>query len=143
MIILDTNVLSAMMRSQPDPAVIAWLDGCPPESIWMTSVTVFEVRFGIELLAVGRRRMDLERAFDRALAEDFQGRVLSFDQAAAQEAVSLAAQRKRQGRPVDIRDTQIAGIALARRAVLATRNTRHFQGLNVNVIDPWEGLRRK
>ena len=143
MIILDTNVLSAMMRAQPDRAVIAWLDGCPPESIWLTSVTVFEVRFGIELLAVGRRRMDLERAFDRALAEDFQGRVLSFDQAAAQEAASLAAHRKRQGRPVDIRDTQIAGIALARRAVLATRNTRHFQGLEVDVIDPWEGLRRK
>lgn len=137
MIILDTNVISALMRSQPDATVAKWLDRQPPESIWTTSITVFEIRLGIELLATGKRRKRLEALFEQSLAEDFQDRVLSFDRDAAREAAGLAARRQRQGRPVDMRDTQIAGIAVARRAMLATRNVRHFQG--VDVIDPWAG----
>ncbi|MBI4700704.1 MAG: type II toxin-antitoxin system VapC family toxin [Deltaproteobacteria bacterium] len=142
MIILDTNVVSAVMLAVPDPHVIAWLDRCPPESVWTTAVTVFEVRLGIELLAAGRQRKRLEQAFDRALAEDFQGRVLSFDEAAALAAAVIVATARRQGRPVDIRDAQIAGIATARRGVLATRNSRHFRELEIDVVDPWEEQER-
>jgi toxin FitB len=135
MIILDTNVISALMRSEPDAAVVEWLDDQAPESIWTTAITVFEIRLGIELLATGRRRKKLEAMFEQSLVEDFQDRVLSFDQAASREAETLAAARQRAGRPVDLRDTQIAGIALARRATLATRNIRHFQ--DIDTLDPW------
>lgn len=137
MILLDTNVLSALMRRDADPAVVAWLDGQPPESIWTTAITLFEVRFGLDLLADGRRRRRLEAAFAKALQEDFEGRVLSFDPAAAVAATALAARRRRAGRPVEIRDVQIAGIAAARKATLATRNTRHFDGLGVALVNPW------
>ena len=137
MIILDTNVLSALMHKMPDTAVVAWLDRQPAESIWITSVTLFEARLGLALLPKGRRQQALESAFVRLLQEDLQNRVLDFDSAAATEAAALAAERQKAGRPVDIRDTQIAGIALARHATLATRNVRHFQDLNVPVIDPW------
>jgi hypothetical protein len=136
-ILLDTNVLSALMQRDPDAAIIAWLDGLPPESVWTTSVTVFEVRCGLEILAAGRRRQRLEEAFAKALEEDFEGRVLSFDPAAAGSAALIAARQRRAGRPVEIRDVQIAGIAAARKATLATRNVRHFEGLGLAVVDPW------
>lgn len=137
MIVLDTNVLSAVMRREPDAAVIAWLDRQPAESLWITTITVFEIRFGLELLDQGRRRRHLEEAFARALADDFDGRILPFDQAAAQEAGTLAARRRQSGQPVEFRDTQIAGIVTARRATLATRNIRHFQDLSITIVDPW------
>ncbi len=138
MSILDTNVLSALMRTAPDAAVVRWLDRQPAESIWITSITLFEARLGLALLPGGRRKRALEAAFDRLLEEDLAQRVLDFDSAAAVEAASLAAARRKAGRLVDIRDTQIAGIALARRASLATRNVKHFQDLKVAVIDPWQ-----
>ena len=137
MILLDTNVLSALMQTRPDPAVVGWLDSQAPESVWTTAVSVFEIRFGIELLPQTKRRKVLEEAFDGMLREDLNGRIAAFDSAAAEEAAELAARRQRRGRPVDLRDTQIAGIALARRAALATRNARHFDGLNVSVVNPW------
>lgn len=137
MIVLDTNVLAELMRRDANPAVISWLDGQSPQSVWMTTITVFEIRFGLEILADGRRRRQLEAAFDKALIEDFDGRALSFDQAAAQAAAAIAAQQRREGRPVEIRDVQIAGIVAARKAALATRNTRHFEGLGIPLIDPW------
>jgi len=138
-IILDTNVLSALMRAAPEAVVVQWLDRQPAESIWITSVTVFEARLGLALLPRGRRRQSLETKFEALLDEDLERRVLDFDATAAAEAAELAASRQRAGRPVDIRDTQIAGIALARRATLATRNVRHFADLRVRVIDPWDG----
>ena len=137
MIILDTNVLAALMRTVPEALVVAWLDRQPAESVWITSITLFEARFGLALLPSGRRRQTLEAAFARLLKEDLENRVLDFDSAAATEAASLAAARQRSGRPVDMRDTQIAGIVLARRATLATRNVRHFGDLNISVVDPW------
>jgi predicted nucleic acid-binding protein len=136
-ILLDTNVLSALMQRDPEPAVVAWLDGLPAESVWTTAVTVFEVRFGLELLTAGQRRRRLEEAFAKALEDDFEGRVLPFDHAAATAAGAIAAKQRRAGRPVEIRDVQIAGIALARKAALATRNVRHFEGLGLTLIDPW------
>jgi predicted nucleic acid-binding protein len=137
MIILDTNVLSALMRSDPDPPVLSWLNLQAPQSVWITSITLFESRLGLALLPAGRRRKALESAFDRVLEEDLENRVLAFDGDAALQAAALAAARQRAGRPVDIRDTQIAGIAQSRRATLATRNVRHFEGLTVPVINPW------
>jgi len=136
-IILDTNVVSALMRREPDPPVVAWLDRQPGESMWITTITLFETRFGLALLSKGRRRQTLEGAFDRLLKEDLENRVLDFDSAAAIEAALLAAERQKVGRPVDTRDTQIAGIALARRATLATGNARHFADLKVPMINPW------
>jgi len=137
MIILDTNVLSALMRTAPEPLVVTWLDSQPVESIWITSITLFEVRFGLALLPRGRRRQTLETAFGCLLEQDLENRILDFDAAAAGEAAAIAADRQKAGRSVDMRDTQIAGIALARRAVVATRNTRHFKDLKITVIDPW------
>ena len=137
MIVLDTNVLSALMRCEPDPAVVAWLDGQPGESIWTTAITVFEVLFGLELLARGRRRRQLEVAFSVAMTEDFEGRILPFDHDAAREAATRAAARRAAGTPVDFRDIEIAGIVSARRATLATRNVRHFDGLGIAVVNPW------
>lgn len=138
MILLDTNVLSALMQREPDRTVVAWLDEQPPESIWTTSITVFEVRMGLELLAKGRRRTRLEQEFDRLLAEELDGRVQTFDRAAADAAGTIAASRQRAGRTVEIRDVQIAGIASARKATLATRNMRHFEGLGIRLVDPWQ-----
>ena len=137
MIVLDTNVISAVMRRQPDPVVIAWLDRQPPESVWTTAVTVFEIHFGLDLLAPGRRRRQLEEAFARALEEDFEARILPFERHAAREAARIAARRRQAGRPVEIRDVQIAGIVVARRATLATRNIRYFEDLGAALVDPW------
>jgi len=136
-IILDTNVLSALMRKEPDDSVVGWLDRQPPESIWITAITLFESRLGLALLPAGRRRQLLETAFDKLLVEDLENRVLDFDSAAANQAAALAAERQAAGRPVDMRETRIAGIAIARRATIATRNVRHFEGLRVRVVDPW------
>jgi len=138
MILLDTNILSALMLREPDPAVVSWLDRQSVESVWTTTITVFEIRFGLENLAGGRRRHQLEEIFDQALEKDLEGRVLPFDLAAARSSASIAAQQKKIGRPVEIRDVQIAGIALASKATLATRNIRHFQGLGIHLIDPWK-----
>ena len=140
MIILDTNVLTALMRTIPDAAVLEWLDRQPADSVWITSITLFETRFGLALLPAGRRRQVLEASFDDLLREDLENRVLDFDSAAATAAASLAAARQKSGRPVDMRDTQIAGIVLARRATLATRNIRHFVDLKISIIDPWAPL---
>jgi len=142
MIVLDTNVLSALMRQAPEATVVAWLDRQPAEAVWITSITLFEARLGLALLPRGRRRQTLETAFAQLLAEDLENRVLDFDSTAATEAASLAAERQRAGRPVEMRDTQIAGIALARRATLATRNVRHFRDFNVPVVDPWNAQDR-
>jgi len=136
-IVLDTNVLSALMRRAPEQPVVEWLDQQPAESVWITSITLFEARFGLALLPKGRRRQALEVAFDQLMIEDLEGRVLDFDRASAEAAATLAAARQRAGQSIDMRDTQIAGIVLARRATLATRNVRHFLDLSVEVIDPW------
>lgn len=137
MILLDTNVLSALMLRQPEPTVVEWLDAQPTESIWTTSITVFEIRTGLELLRPGRRRAQLEKAFDELLSDELDARVQSFDRAAALAAGTIAAARQRAGLTMEVRDVKIAGIAVARRATLATRNIRHFTDLGVDLVDPW------
>lgn len=137
MTLLDTNVLSALMRKTPDPQVVAWLDRQPRTSVWITSVTILEIQFGIRILAAGRRRAMLTEAFEAIVTEEIAERVANFDAAAARLAAGLMAARQKKGRPTDLRDTMIAGIALACHATLATRNTRHFEDLSVPVVDPW------
>ena len=137
MVILDTNVLSALMGRTPDKQVITWLDKQPTTSIWTTSVTVFEIRFGLQTMPAGKRRAALLQAFETLMADKIEGRIASFDAAAAQLAGDLMAIRHKKGRPGDLRDTMIAGIVLASQATLATRNTPHFADLSVPVINPW------
>jgi toxin FitB len=137
MIVLDTNVLSALMRQSPDKQVIDWLDQQPRSSIWTTSVTILEIRFGLQILPIGTRRSALIQAFDKALLDKIERRVAPFDTIAAQQAGDLMALRHEKGRVGELRDTMIAGIVLACRATLATRNTSHFEDLSVPVVDPW------
>jgi predicted nucleic acid-binding protein len=137
MIVLDTNVVSALMCRDPDPKVVTWLDDLPAESVWTTAVTIFEIRFGLALLVPSRRRRQLEEAFARSLEEDLEQRILPFDESAATAAGAMAAMRRRAGRSVEIRDALIAGIVSARKATLATGNRKHFEGLDIRIVDPW------
>jgi toxin FitB len=136
MILLDTNVLSAMMRRDPPASVIGWLDRQAASSIWTTAITVFEIEYGLRRLPAEKRRTRLEDAFRCALLEDFGGRIVSFDTEAARAAGAISAELEAAGRPVEIRDVQVAGIARARNAVVATRNTQHFEFAN-RTVDPW------
>lgn len=125
------------MQDRPDAVVADWMDKQPRESVWTTSVNVYELRYGIELLARGRKRSGLEAALDRLLEVVIEGRILPFDGAAADRAGRIAATQRRAGRPVEVRDVQIAGIVSARKATLATRNLRHFEGIGLSIVDPW------
>jgi hypothetical protein len=136
-IVLDTDVLSALMRPAADLIVIKWLDAQPTLSVWTTSVTIFELRAGISIMPEGHRRVSLRGSFDRVVENLIDDRILAFDAPAAMEAARLAGIRRRMGRPNELRDTMIAGIAIARRATLATRNIRHFDDLPVPVVNPW------
>lgn len=137
MIVLDSNVISALMRREPDAKALAWLDAQPAESIWTTSVCVFEVRFGIQTLAPGKRRTFLDQAFTHVLEQVLARRVLDFDAPAATAAAELAAKLRPQGLSIEMRDLLIAGIVAARSAKLATHNTKHFMHAGIELIDPW------
>jgi predicted nucleic acid-binding protein len=136
MTILDTNVLSELMRQVPNPGVISWLDQQPRTSIWTTSITILEIQFGLRILASGKRRAALMLAFE-VMLEKIEHRIAAFDYAAALVAGDLMAARQKKGRRGDLRDTMIAGIALAHHASLATHNTAHFADLSVALVDPW------
>lgn len=136
MIILDTNVLSEVMRQTPNREVIEWLDRQPRTSIWTNSVTILEIRFGLQNMVTGKRRLLLMQAFETAL-EAMGNRIASFDAAAAAAGAELMAARQKRGSPGDLRDTMIAGIVLAHRATLATRNAGYFEDLSVPVVNPW------
>ena len=138
MIVLDTNVISALMRKEPEKPVVRWLDTQPAASVWITAITVMEIRFGLQTMPKGRRQDALLRSFELMLKNMIEGRIASFDAEAGIHAAELMAQRKRVGRPAEVRDTMIAGIVLANRATLATRNTQHFKDLPLTVINPWE-----
>jgi toxin FitB len=137
MIVLDTNVLSALMRRSADKKIVDWLDEQPRSSIWTTSVTILEIRFGLQILPVGKRRSILIQVFEEVLVDKIERRVAPFDTAAAQQAGDLMALRHKKGRPGELRDTMIAGIVLACHATLATRNIVHFEELSVPVVNPW------
>jgi toxin FitB len=138
MIILDTNVVSEFMLPRPEERVMRWLDRQPFSSLWTTSVTVFEVRFGLETMPAGRRRTALMASFENWLNQVVEQRIASYDEIAARGAAEIAAERRRRGRPGELRDTMIAGIVLASRATLATRNAKHFEDIAKSVVNPWQ-----
>lgn len=136
MIVVDTNILSALMRQEPDAKIITWLDKQARTSVWITSITVLEIRFALQIMATGKRRSSLLESFE-SLLDKIGHRIAPFDDDAAAQAASLMASRQLKGRPVELRDTMIAGIVLARHATLATRNVVHFEDLSVAVVNPW------
>ena len=138
MILLDTNVISEFMGPRPEQQVTRWLDLQPRSSVWTTSINVYEIRSGLFAMPTGKRRTALEVKFEQLLQTALQGRILHFDSDSALLAAELCADRRRRGRPVDSRDTMIAGIVLASHATLATRNVKHFEDIARSVVNPWE-----
>jgi predicted nucleic acid-binding protein len=137
MIILDTNVISELLRPFPAPQVEAWLSAQHGEAVYVTTIGEAELRHGVAILPAGRRRTALGVAIEGILAQDFRDRILPFDRAAAGAYAAIAAKRRRSGRPIAQFDCQIAAIALAHAAAVATRNTRDFEGCGIEVINPW------
>ena len=137
MFVLDTNVVSELMRPEPEPSVAAWLGQHPATRLFFTAVGEAELRYGLEILPEGTRREALAAEIDGMLREDLRDRVLPFDSAAASAYAEIAARRRRQGRPVSHSDCQIAAIARCRNAAVVTRNVRDFEGARIDVIDPW------
>ena len=138
MIILDTNVLSELLRPRPAPQVEAWLAAQDGASVYFTAVGEAELRHGVAILAPGRRRTALGAAIDGILDEDFRDRILPFDREAARAYAAIAAERRVAGRPISQFDCQIAAIARAHGASVATCNIDDYEGCGVAVIDPWD-----
>jgi predicted nucleic acid-binding protein len=138
MIVLDTNVLSELMRAKPAPEVMAWIDAQPISQLFTSSITVAEILYGIARMPDGKRKQGLLDLATLMFDEDFAGRILSFDADAAVHYAGLAAESEAKGQVVDMADGQIAAIAALHDARVATRNVRHFDYLGVPVINPWE-----
>jgi predicted nucleic acid-binding protein len=138
MIVLDTNVLSELMKPAPDEAVRAWVAAQPATSLYTTSLTQAEILHGIALLPAGRRRDALEAAAGALFSEDFGGRVLPFGSDAAHPYARIAVARRRAGRPISQFDAQIAAIARSTGAAIATRDVAGYEGCSVKVVNPWE-----
>jgi len=138
MFVLDTNVLSAIMGAQPVPEVAAWVAAQPEERLFTTSVCKAEILAGIEIMPDGRRRRVLEVAAHRIFADVFDGRVLPFDEKAAEPYAEIFAARKRAGKPTATTDLMIASVARARGATMVTRNTADFESCGLTLINPWE-----
>lgn len=137
MILLDTNVLSELMRPSPSPVVMAWMGEHPVASFYTTTVTQAEILHGIQLLPSGKRRSALEDAANAVFDRDFAGRVVSFGSDAARAYARIASERSRIGRPISQFDAQIAAIASAVGAALATRNAKDFESCGIAVVNPW------
>ena len=139
MIVIDTNVVSELMRQTPAPAVMAWFSTQDSAELYLTTVSEAELRAGVAILPAGRRRERLAAEVDAVVEQDFAGRVLPFDSAAARTYAAIAASRRSVGRPILEADCQIAAIARARDAAMATRNRADFEHCGIAVIDPWAG----
>ncbi|WP_026455145.1 type II toxin-antitoxin system VapC family toxin [Saccharomonospora iraqiensis] len=137
MTVLDTNVVSELMRPEPDRGVMAWVDRMPPEDVFVTAVTAAELRYGAARLSDGRRKRELVVKVEELFAEDFRGRVLPFDDAAAGCYAEITVAREREGLAVSMADAQIAAICRSHGVPLATRNTKDFSGTGVELLDPW------
>ena len=138
MTILDTNVISELMRPDPDPTVLTWSFGLHKDEMFTTAVSEGEVRYGVARLPAGARRTELQHAADRIFRGLLRDRILSFDSDAAQRFAGIMAERRRAGHATAVPDVQIAAIAATHDATLATRNTRDFQDCGIRVINPWE-----
>ncbi len=137
MILLDTNILSELMRPTPEAAVEQWLASQPAASVFISAITEAELRYGLALMPSGKRRSALAVEIENMLGEDFSGRILPFDSPAAVAFAEIAAERRQAGRPISQADAQIAAIARSRGAALATRNVPDFEGCGVEIINPW------
>jgi toxin FitB len=137
MIVVDTNVISEAMSSSPDPAVAQWLSSRPGTILFTTTVSIAEILYGVELLPPGKRRSSLLLSAEAMFARLFAGRVLAFDESAARAFPLLAVERRLRERPITLFDAQIAGIARANGATLATRNTADFEGCGIRLVNPW------
>ena len=137
MIIVDTNVISELMRPEPDVGVAAWTRLQPYGELFTTSVCEGELRYGIAILPAGKRRRHLTAIAEKFIATAFAGRVLAFDRAAAAAFGEIGARRRRGGNPIGSLDCQIAAIARSHGAPVATRNVKHFADCGIEVIDPW------
>jgi toxin FitB len=138
-LLLDTNVLSELLRAQPDSAVLAWVGTQPANSLFVSAVTQAEMLLGARLLPAEKRRLQLEQALDAMFREDFAGRVLPFDSGAAADYATVVAARRRAGTPISQFDAQIAAIALSHRLGVATRNVSDFGGCGLTLTNPWDG----
>ena len=139
MLVLDTNVVSELMRDPVDRGVLAWIDRQPQSDLFVTAVTEAEVRAGVVRLPPGRRRRELGEAAERAFGGVFPGRILPLDSAAAREYALVVSERNAAGRPIGAFDGLIAAIARAHGAAVATRDVGGFEGLGIEIVNPWEG----
>ncbi len=135
--LLDTNVVSELMRNAPNPKVLSWMDEQPTQDLFVTAITEAEIRTGVAILPEGARRRGLADAAERTLGSLFAGRVLPFDSNAARTYAEIVAMCRAAGRPVSQADCQIAAIACSQGMAVATRNVRDFMDTGVDVIDPW------
>lgn len=135
--LLDTNVLSELLRSMPEPTVLAWFAAQPADTLFVSAVTQAEMMLGARLLPTGKRRSALEAALRATFDEDFGGRILPFDSAAVPAYVDIVSDRRAAGRPISQFDAQIAAIARQHGSRLATRNVGDFEGLGVVIVNPW------
>lgn len=137
MIILDTNVLSEALKPAPSATVLRWLAAQTPSAVFTTTVTLAEVLYGVETLPHGKRRTRLRSAVEKMFAEEFEARILPFDEDAARVFAGIVASRNTAGRPISQIDAMIAAIAQSQGAAVATRNTADFDGCGIQIIDPW------
>lgn len=138
MIVLDTNVVSELMRPHPQPAVVAWIDARPRSELFTTSVTKAEILLGIAILPPGQRRAGLGEAAERMFTRVLADHVLAFDAVAAVHYAEVVTSRRRAGKPISVVDAQIAATALAAGATVVTRDVAGFQGCGVTVTNPWD-----
>ncbi len=136
-VLLDTNVVSKLLRPSPSPALECWVAGCQAMDLHFSAIGEAELRFGVSILPAGRRRDALASAIEAILREDFEDRVLAFDSRAAREYAAITAARRTAGRPVAPADCQIAAIARSQDLTIATRNVRDFADMVIELVDPW------
>jgi predicted nucleic acid-binding protein len=139
MILLDTNVISAVMAPAPPAVVLRWLDEQHSDTLYLSTVTIAEIAYGIRVLPDGKRHRALVARFDEFVVRGFEQRVLAFDAASAYEYAKIMAHRRRIGRPMSVPDGQIAAIARHHRMVVATRNLRDFEDCGLDLVDPFAG----
>lgn len=141
MLILDTNVISEMLRPAPDAGVEAWLEAQDGSDLYLTAITAAELRRGVSVLPKGRRRTLIDHAVEGVLTQDFAERILPFDAAASVMYALIAEERRAAGRPISQSDAQIAAIARSLAVPVATRNLSDFQGCGIHLVDPWRSPR--
>lgn len=140
MIVLDTNVISELIRSRPTESVVEWINRQPAHDVYLTAITVAELLYGVARLPDSRRKRELSDQVEAMLVEDFGHRVVAFDETAAVHYADIVVRREREGRPIGAADAQIAAICRSHVALLVTRNTLDFAGTGITLLDPWMDL---